>query len=95
MASTTKYIAGEPVELLVRGLPGMRADRQSDGSVLVSFTMEHEVFAAWHRAIERYGADLIEPGRFDRIEDRQAKAFARLVSEVSSESTATEEETDI
>jgi len=52
--------------------------------------MEHEVFAAWHRAVERYGADLIEPGRLDRIEDRQTKAFVRLVSEVSSESPVTE-----
>lgn len=85
-ASTTRHIAGEPAELLARGLPCMRAMRQPDGSVVVSVAMELEVWTARQRPIERYGADPIELGKTAPLDETQAGASVRLVSELAGES---------
>lgn len=64
----------------------MRAMRQPDGSVVVSVAMELEVWTARQRPIERYGADPIELGKTAPLDETQAGASVRLVSELAGES---------
>jgi hypothetical protein len=95
---TTKqkqHIAGESLEILVRGLADMDVDKQSNGMVHVRFKLDPEIGTAWARAIERYGADFIGVGNRDTLQQRHADASLRICNEIAEllpHSTATSQE---
>lgn len=71
-------VAGEPLDVLLRGLNAMNPVKRADGSVIGNFVLDPETGTAWLRAIERYGAEFIQPGNHDSIEQRHADAFVRV-----------------
>lgn len=81
--NTPTLVAGEPRDVLLQGLDAMNPVKRADGSVSFDFVLDAETGTAWARAIERYGADLIEPGHHDPVEQRHADAFMRICVELT------------
>lgn len=78
-----QHIAGEPLDVLVRGLAEMDVGEQSNGMVHVEFELDPETGTAWARAIERYGADFIRADSRGTREQRHADAFVRICTEIA------------
>jgi hypothetical protein len=83
MTEVPTIIAGEPFDVLVKGLAAMRFKEQPNGLLRVTGDLEDDAMAAWTRAVERYAAEFIEPGDIDPLEVRHADAFVRLFDEVT------------
>lgn len=83
MTEKTILIAGEPLELLNRAVPSIEVYPLCGTLMRFSIPTDSEQGAAWHRAIERYAADLINTVQPLTFEQRKDAAFVRIARELA------------